>query len=146
MRSEPVPAGGSHAPEVVFYDGDCGLCHRAVQFLLKRDSGGGAFRFAPLFGETFEREIAEDVRATIPDSLVLRTREGQIFVRSEAVLVAMLRLGGFYRLLAVVARWVPRVVRDFFYDGIARIRHRLFARPPSACPLVPVELRSRFLP
>src|SRR5690606_18763696 len=24
MRSEPRPAGGSEAPEVVFYDGDCG--------------------------------------------------------------------------------------------------------------------------
>ena len=37
----------------IFYDGDCGLCHRAVRVVLAADPEGRAFRFAPLGGETF---------------------------------------------------------------------------------------------
>jgi predicted DCC family thiol-disulfide oxidoreductase YuxK len=137
----------THEPrEIVFYDGNCGLCHRAVTFLLGADRAGRAFVFAPLFGDTFSREIPEHVRATIPDSLVLKTHDGQVYVRSEAVLRAMMRLGPLYRWTAIVARIVPRFLRDMIYDGVAKIRHALFARPSDACPLVPPRLRSRFLP
>jgi len=40
---------------------------------------------------------------------------------------------------------VPRFLRDGVYDGIARVRHKLFAKPSEACPLMPEELRRRFL-
>jgi hypothetical protein len=33
---------------------------------------------------------------------------------------------------------------DTGYDGIARIRHRIFAKPPDACPILPAPLRDRF--
>ena len=36
------------APERLFYDGTCALCHGAVRFVLARDRDGSAFRFAPL--------------------------------------------------------------------------------------------------
>jgi predicted DCC family thiol-disulfide oxidoreductase YuxK len=36
-------------------------------------------------------------------------------------------------------------MRDAIYDRIARRRHRLFAAPTEACPLIPPALRSRFL-
>jgi predicted DCC family thiol-disulfide oxidoreductase YuxK len=132
--------------EIVFYDGNCGLCHRAVRFLLSADPEGRAFVYAPLFGDTFSREIPEHLRAAIPDSLVLKTKDGRVHVRSEAVLLAMMRLGPMYRWLATLARIVPRLLRDLAYDGVAKIRHALFARPADACPLVPPRLRSRFLP
>jgi len=64
-------------------------------------------------------------------------------VRSEAVLYLAERLGGLWRVLALVARAVPSRVRDGLYDAVARVRHRLFARPAEACPIVPAELRAR---
>jgi predicted DCC family thiol-disulfide oxidoreductase YuxK len=146
VSDAPPESGTDRPPEIVFFDGNCGLCHRAVRFLLSADREGRAFVFAPLFGETFAQEVPETERASIPDSLVLKTREGRFFVRSDAVLYAMNRLGGVYRWLSVLGRVVPRAVRDFFYDGVAKLRHKLFARPESVCPLVPRELRSRFLP
>ena len=36
---------------LVLYDGECGLCDRAVQFLLRHDKKG-AHAFAPLQGDT----------------------------------------------------------------------------------------------
>ena len=58
----------------VFYDGSCGLCHRAVQFLLARDNRGARFRYAALQGATAARLIG-DVDAH-PDSMVVQCADG----------------------------------------------------------------------
>jgi predicted DCC family thiol-disulfide oxidoreductase YuxK len=82
----------------------------------------------------------------LPDSLVMRTEDGRLLTRSAAVLHLLDRLGGPWRILGTVGRWMPAFLLDGAYDGVARIRHRLFARPEGACPLVPRELRARFDP
>ena len=132
-------------PEIVFYDGGCGLCHGAVRFVLAVDREGH-FRFAPLQGATFRQQIPEAERAGLPDSIVVKAAQGPLLSRSAAILYILRRLGGGWRGLAAVAGLVPRRLRDIVYDFVARIRLRLFARPDDYCPLVPRELRARFLP
>jgi predicted DCC family thiol-disulfide oxidoreductase YuxK len=133
-----------NAPATLFYDGDCGLCHRAVRFVLAEDRDGCAFRFAPLASETFEKALPAAERAALPDSLVVRTPDGRILVRTAAVREICTRLGGLWRALAVASLALPERLLDRGYDGVARIRKRLFARPAEACPIVPAELRQRF--
>ena len=134
------------AVETLFYDGGCGLCHRAVRFLLWADKAGRLFRFAPLGGRTFQSLVPEGERKRLPDSLVLRTESGELLTRSAGVFHALSRLGRFWKGLAVLGGLVPRPLADALYDFIARVRYRLFARPPEACPLVPAHLRARFDP
>ena len=131
-------------PLVLYYDGACGLCHRTVRFLLAEDRAG-ALRFAPLDSESFRRAVPDDERRALPDSLVLRTEDGTLRVRSDAVLEAALALGGFWRVAAGMLRQLPASPRDRIYDLVAGVRHRLFAPPTDACPLVPDSLRQRFL-
>lgn len=138
--------GAGDAPEVLFYDGGCGLCHRAVRFVLRADREGRAFRFAPLGGRTFDERVPPAVRAGLPDSIVVRTAEGALLTRSAAAIHVLRRLGGGWRWAAGLLAAVPRGVRDAGYDFVARIRFRLFARPDDACPVVPPALRGRFLP
>lgn len=133
------------ALETLFYDGHCGLCHRAVRFVLAQDAAGGRFCFAPLGGEVFRALVPESERTGLPDSLVLRTGHGALLTRSAAVLHILEGLGGFWRIVGVVARPVPAALWDALYDWVARVRHRLFARPGGTCPVVPADLRSRFL-
>lgn len=130
--------------EVLFYDGACGLCHRTVRFVIGADAGGDKFSFAPLGGEFFLATVPEAERSGLPDSLVLRTRDGQLLVRSAAVLHILERLGGAWRMVAAVAQVVPRALRDSLYDTIARVRYRWFARPKDVCPVLPPHLRRRF--
>jgi predicted DCC family thiol-disulfide oxidoreductase YuxK len=132
-------------PEVLFYDGGCGLCHRAVRFVLWADRAE-CFEFAPLQGATFRRQVPEPERAGLPDSIVLRSPDGRLLVRSDAVLHVMQRLGGLWAPLARLGRLVPRFIRDAVYDFVARVRLRLFDKPDDYCPLVPRELRRRFRP
>jgi predicted DCC family thiol-disulfide oxidoreductase YuxK len=132
-------------PEVVFYDGGCGVCHRTVRLVLAADRAE-RFVFAPLQGSTFRQLLPEPDREGLPDSIVLRSSDGRLLVRSNAILYILSRLGGFWAVLARLGRIVPRPVRDAVYDFIARIRFRLFEKPDDYCPLVPGELRARFLP
>jgi predicted DCC family thiol-disulfide oxidoreductase YuxK len=132
------------APEIIFYDGHCGLCHGLVLFVLARGGRGAAFRFAPLGGESFRRAVSAAARATLPDSIVLLTATGETLTRSAAVLHILDRLGGAWRLLGCLARLFPRPLRDFVYDRVAAVRHKLFARPADVCPVIPAHLRARF--
>lgn len=130
----------------LFYDGGCGLCHRAVRFVLARDRDGRAFRFAPLHGETFAALVSPAARAALPDSLVLREPDGTLRARSDALRAIGRRLGGPWGVLAALAGLVPASLLDAGYDALARVRHRWFAPPPAACPVLPPALRVRFDP
>jgi predicted DCC family thiol-disulfide oxidoreductase YuxK len=129
----------------IFYDGACGLCHRAVRFVLAEDRDGDAFRFAPLDSETFRASVPESIRPRLPDSIVLRDPDGALHVKADAVLAIGARLGGLWRVLATVVRIVPSTLLDAAYDVVARVRWRMFAQPKTACPLLPPHLRERFL-
>lgn len=84
------------------------------------------------------------------DSLVLvehdpRTGEERVSTRSTGVLRVLQLMGGPWRVLGTVYRYlVPRPVRDWGYDTVARVRYRIFGRYET-CPLPSVEQRRRFL-
>ena len=132
------------APERLFYDGTCALCHGAVRFVLARDRDGSAFRFAPLDSDAFRRVAPPEARRALPDSLVVETGDGRLLTRSDAVIRVLERLGPPWPLLGRLARVVPRPLRDLVYDLVARVRYRVFGREPEACPVIPKQLRSRF--
>lgn len=141
-----APADG---PATLFYDGGCGLCHRAVRFALAEDPDGSRFAFAPLQGRHLGERLDARARAGLPDSLVL-LEEGaaqggrRVLTRSRAVRALLSRLGGYWRILALAAAAVPVGAGDVAYDAVARVRHALFAPPPEACPVTPPSLRERF--
>ena len=132
--------------DALFYDGGCGLCHRAISFILKRGSKGENFRFAPLGGETFQQRLTSAQREGVPDSLVILTASGDVLIRSRAVLHILQALGGGWQVLGWLGHILPRWLADASYDCLARVRGRLFAKPGTACPVVSNEQRMRFDP
>jgi predicted DCC family thiol-disulfide oxidoreductase YuxK len=138
------PVGDANTLDMMFYDGHCGLCHRAVRFVLAEDRDGKLFRFAPLQGETLERLVNAEQRKTLPDSVVVMAADGRLLVRSEAVLHILRRLGGVWKVLAVALGLLPKGLRDFVYDFVARARFGVFGRREDLCPVMPAELRARF--
>lgn len=132
--------------ETLFYDGNCALCHSTVKFVMKRDRTGEAFRFAPLQGETFQALVPPQQRAGLPDSIVIRTSDGLLLARSDAVIHILERLGGIWKIVAAILAVIPRGLRDAAYDFIARVRYRIFGKRDDLCPIVPRNLRARFDP
>ena len=129
--------------DIIFYDGTCGLCHGFVKWVLARDAQAH-FQFAPLQGETIKERIPEEERYRLPDSVMVWLADERLLTKSEAALYVAETLGqqGWARLLRIL----PRPIADFGYDVIAKMRYALFGRKEEMCPLVPPELRGRFLP
>jgi predicted DCC family thiol-disulfide oxidoreductase YuxK len=142
MSSAPQPELGQR--EIIFYDGNCGLCHALVRFTVLRDRAA-RFAFAPLGGETFRATPFASL-ADLPDSVVVQTAAGKRLIRSAAVLHVLRSLGGGWRAPAALLGVLPRPLLDWGYRVVARLRRKLFAPPVAQCPRVPNSLRSRFLP
>jgi len=155
LSTEPEPAVGEAAscatpieagppkPETIFYDGHCGLCHRSVKFVAPRDDRG-LFDFAPLRGEYIQQVVPAERRERLPDSIVVRTRGGELLTHSSAIAHILKRLGGVWGVVGWALWLIPRPIRNLGYNAVAKVRHRLFARPDEACPLMPPALRGRF--
>jgi predicted DCC family thiol-disulfide oxidoreductase YuxK len=109
---------------VFFFDGSCALCNGAVRWLSKRDPSQ-ILRFAPLSGETARQHGLKDAEAA--GTMYLKDEQG-LHDRSTAALRSLLPLGGGWALLGSLALSVPRTIRDFIYDMVAKRRYRWFGR------------------
>lgn len=112
-------------------------------FVLKHEQDP-LFQFAPLGGATFSEHFSEEQAAGFPDSLILLTEDRELLVLSDAAVFALKTLSPGWRRVGSVIGVLPRPLRDFGYRCVAAVRRKLFKKPEGACPLVPVELRSRF--
>jgi predicted DCC family thiol-disulfide oxidoreductase YuxK len=127
---------------VVYFDGDCALCHGVVRFLVAEDQSSG-LRFAPL-GSTFTaRTIAPKIRAALPLSMLVRKPDGQLLIEDDGLLHLLAEMGGLWRLIAGVARAVPKPLRGHTYHAIGRRRIAVFGAAKQACPVLAEGLRQR---
>lgn len=141
MSEEIAP---NEAP-LLLYDGVCGFCNGAVQFILSRDRVG-TMRFSPLQSDVGEAVKARHEFLRNVDSVVFveRTKDGErVFVKSSGALKVASYLGGPWKLL-LAFRLVPAFVRDVFYDLFAKNRYRFFGKK-DACMIPPRDVRNRFI-
>lgn len=125
---------------LLLFDGECWLCSRLLQFVLKRDKRK-RFYFAPLQSD-LGRQVKELSPLGPDEESMLYLRMGKCLTKSTAALYLLRDLGGIWSLFFLFIV-LPAPLRDSVYDFVARHRHRL-VKPPSSCPL-PVEGRDRFL-
>ncbi len=139
-----------NSPHIILFDGQCNVCNRFVQFVIRRDPAG-KFQFAPLQSEQAARALQavafkptfsdQPVRVCVPtsstpqtppptppplDSIILIC-QGKVLLRSDAVL-AIARGLRFPWPLLTVFRIVPRPIRDGAYRIVARNRYRWFGQ------------------
>ncbi|MDO9180830.1 MAG: DCC1-like thiol-disulfide oxidoreductase family protein [Bacteriovorax sp.] len=105
---------------IVFYDGECGLCQRSIQFLYKADKKKQLF-FAPLNGMTYRQIYGEIPAAMTSVKLYL---DGESFEKSSAVIKLCALLGWPSKIFTLLSIF-PKFLRDFFYDQVALQRKRL---------------------
>jgi predicted DCC family thiol-disulfide oxidoreductase YuxK len=143
MIAAPAPqALAVDEPDLVVFDGVCVLCNGFARFVHRHDRAG-AFRFATAqspAGHAVYRSVNLSPEAI--DTILVR-RQGKVLQKSTAVLAAVTAFGGLWQAVAVF-NLVPRPIRDWVYDRIARNRYRLFGRH-DRCPLPPAGLRDRFV-
>jgi predicted DCC family thiol-disulfide oxidoreductase YuxK len=147
MQVADVPAPAAHpalptAP-LVLYDGTCGLCTKAVQWILRHERDH-AILFAPLQGPTAALARARFPQIPVTLESVVYVADGRAHLRSKALLHATRHLNAPWR-WASPLRVLPGFLLDLGYRVIAAIRYRLWGHA-DACQLATRAQRLRFLP
>ncbi|MBL7932490.1 MAG: DUF393 domain-containing protein [Bacteroidia bacterium] len=131
---------------ILLFDGECGFCNRAVQFVLRHEkksaTPGKRLHFAALESEEGKalREyfaIAEKI-----DSIIL-IKQHSAYIKSCAALRLTMYMRGFWPLMMGFVV-IPPFIRNIVYDFVARRRKKIFGRTKS-CALLKNEDASRFL-
>ncbi len=135
---------------IVFFDGECGYCNRAIRFAMSRDRDGRLYA-APLDGETARKVLSPFKEALAGvDSVVLYlpatpSRPASALVHSTGALGILQFLGGGWPMVGTAALLIPRWLRDGAYQAFTKHRYRLFGRVDT-CQLWPPAWRARMLP
>lgn len=127
---------------MVFYDGECGLCQKSVQWLLDHD-GEGRLQFAPLQGSTAAEALGEREELVGVDSIVFLEGD-HLYLRSRAVFRIASYLDPGWRWLRHF-RVFPAFLTDLGYRFVAKIRYRVWGKA-DVCRIPSPEERARFLP
>ncbi|GFH49749.1 hypothetical protein CTEN210_06225 [Chaetoceros tenuissimus] len=131
---------------IILFDGVCNFCNSSVNFIIDHDEHA-KFRFTfiqgPL-GKSLLMKHGKDVNDL--SSMVLVTKEGNAYFKSDAVLKISNDLDGYmYPMLANIGAWVPSFLRDHAYTLIAENRYRFLGKKDE-CRLDHVsKLRERFV-
>jgi len=110
---------------LILFDGVCVLCSDWVDFIIKRDPSA-RFRFLPIQtprGRAIARRF--DIDADTPETNVV-VKSGQALFKFDTVLAVIEELPG-WRWLTIL-RHLPRSLRNWLYDRIARNRYAVFGK------------------
>lgn len=106
---------------IILYDADCNLCNASVRFLLKHDAKN-LLTFVPL-NSVESRSVLKKVGVDfIMKNTVYFIHHQRAYVKSTAILKALSVLRFPVNLL-VIFLVVPRFIRDYFYEIVARNRY-----------------------
>jgi predicted DCC family thiol-disulfide oxidoreductase YuxK len=127
---------------VILFDGVCNFCNYWVNFAIKRDRKK-KLRFTSLQGETAKQLLPKyNINSTSLSSVIFIDK-GIGFTQSSAAIRICKHLDGGWKLFYGFMI-IPKFIRDFFYNVIARNRYRWFGKKET-CMIPTPELRERFL-
>jgi predicted DCC family thiol-disulfide oxidoreductase YuxK len=127
---------------ILFFDGVCGLCNKAVDFVLVRDYQQ-AIKFAPLQGDT-ARRLLTPAEVENLNTMILWVK-GRSYRKSAAAVRVLWRLSLGWKILGTLLWLIPLPLRNLGYTLVARNRYRFFGKKESCRLPTPAE-RLRFLP
>ncbi|QJI36687.1 thiol-disulfide oxidoreductase DCC family protein [Pseudomonas sp. ADAK13] len=142
-QTRPTPAPLLKPGEtVVLFDGVCKLCNGWARFLIRHDRDHHV-RLAAVQSPEGQALLAWAGLPLDQFDTLLVIRDRHYWERSEAVFDIIAQLPARWRPLLVL-RAIPRFVRDWAYDRIARNRYRLFGKYDT-CLLPDPDHERRFL-
>jgi predicted DCC family thiol-disulfide oxidoreductase YuxK len=113
-----------HDQKIVFFDGVCVLCNRAVDFLLKKDHEK-KLKFASLQSPISSAFLQKIKNHLVKEDTIIFYDKGRLYIKSTAVLKIAGYLGFPWSAFTIFL-FVPRPWRDWIYDLIARNRAKWF--------------------
>jgi len=113
---------------VILFDGFCNLCNGTVNFLIKKDRKK-QFRFIPLQSEK-GKSLIQKFQIPIETDSVILIKFNTVFFESDAVIEIAGMLNYPWK-MGVIARFIPKKIRNKLYQLIAKNRYRWFGKRES---------------
>ena len=120
---------------VIYYDGECGLCHLAVRSILRVDSKS-KFYFSPL------SNLDNNLKNI--DSIILK-KGNKVFYEGQAIIMIFENIDNNWNYLAKILKLIPINVLDTAYRWVSRNRAKVSLKKVSSCPIVPSSYQKRFI-
>ena len=127
---------------IILFDGICNFCNRTINIILKYDTQA-YFQFAPsqsTAGIDILQQFKLDQKASA--SVILIDNE-KVYTKTDAVIQIAKHLSGWPSLFRFI-KFIPKSIRNFGYDLIAKNRYTLFGKKAS-CMIPDASIRHRFL-
>lgn len=125
---------------LVLFDGECNLCHAGVLKIIRYDKNN-LIQFASQQSDVGKAIMLKNGLQEM-DSIVFISK-GFVYIKSDAVIAICALLKGkiyYVKYLKIV----PKCIRDFAYDIIAKNRYRFFGKKEN-CMLPTIEIKAKFL-
>ena len=126
--------------KIVFFDGHCNLCNRAVQFILRFDRSKKIYLSS--IQSKFSHEIFTEHNISSDLDSIVYLRNGKVFIKSDAALNIMWDFNGIWR-VSYILFIIPKFIRDYFYDLIAKYRYTIWGKSDTC--FIDEDYSERFL-
>lgn len=124
---------------IVFFDGNCGLCSRSINFIIKHDAHG-RFLLCPLQSNTAKNYLNTGLLNA--ETVVLLENE-KVYTESEAAFRILYKLKTVWKFL-LIFRYFPLSFTNAVYRWVARNRKKWFP-DPDTCQLPSPEVMKRII-
>lgn len=110
---------------IILFDGICNLCNGGVNFALDHDTVGN-FRFASLQSKVGQALLIRSGKQPDDISSIVLVTPKEAYFKSDAVMRIAAKLEGnpLLPFMGKVGPFIPRFVRNFVYDFVAKNRYR----------------------
>ena len=127
---------------IILFDGVCNFCNRTINIILKYDKQV-YFQFAPSQSSAAVAIMQEfGLEENAIASVILFDQE-KVYSKTDAVIQIANRLSGWPKLFRLL-KYIPKSIRDFGYDLIAKNRYTLFGKR-TTCRMPEASERHKFL-
>jgi predicted DCC family thiol-disulfide oxidoreductase YuxK len=128
--------------KIILFDGICNFCNYWVNFIIRHDRKK-QFQFASLQSEFAKQFIPENKTNTNHFQSVILLEGNTLHTKSTAALHIIKHLD-FPWNLATVGILLPKFIRDFLYDVVARRRYQWFGKSDT-CSVPAAAVQDRFI-
>lgn len=127
---------------IILFDGVCNFCNRTINIILKYDKQV-YFQFAPSQSSAAVAIMQEFGLEENTIASVILIEQEKVYTKTDAVIQIANRLSGWPKLFRLL-KYIPKSIRDFGYDLIAKNRYVLFGKKVT-CMIPDASMRHRFL-
>lgn len=127
---------------IILFDGICNLCNSSVQFVLKHDAKK-QFLFASLQSDASRKLLLQFNYENAKMTSIVLIENNKVYDKSTAALRIARKLNPLWNWLYVLII-IPKSIRDFVYDIIAKNRYGWFGKRNS-CLVYIEEYKNRFI-